>query len=172
MVIYLLGFMGSGKTTAGKKLAAKLGWEFKDLDKHIEDKLGTTINEIFEGQGEEEFRRIETEELISLSTSRNLVLSCGGGTPCFNNNISLMNESGHTIYLRMSVKALKSRLLNSKSGRPLIKDLDEKELEAYIKETLSVRESYYMKSKGVVDALNLDIRQLSDHLESQGLYNP
>lgn len=172
MIIYLIGFMGSGKSTAGRKLSARIGWDFIDLDAHIEGIYGMSVNTIFNDLGEESFRDTEAEELRKLSKNDKLVLACGGGTPCYGSNMKLMNSTGLTIYLRLSPAALESRLRGTKNSRPLIKDLEDKELSLYIKNTLEYREKYYMKSKEIVEGLNLDLNELLAVLEARNLYIP
>lgn len=172
MILYLIGFMGSGKSTTGTRLASKLGWEFIDLDTEIENKTGLTISQIFSEKGEEFFRSLETELLHELGNRKDLVISCGGGTPCFNNNMDYMNSRGHTIYLKLQARALTDRLIKSSANRPLIKGLSEKELQEYIEAALHNREPYYNMSKSIIKGLSLDLSQLIDHLKSEGLYNP
>ena len=122
-IIYILGFMGSGKSTSGKKLASLLGWSFIDLDKRIEEHTGLTIPEIFSRYGETFFRNVETEILRSLKSHVNTVISTGGGTPCHDDNMDYMLETGLTIYLKLTPDQLKNRLSGSKGERPLIKDV-------------------------------------------------
>ena len=152
--------MGSGKTTAGKKLAALLGWSFIDLDKKIEGNEGKTIPEIFSENGEEYFRVSESSLLENLNLEKDTVISTGGGTPCYNNNMNIMLESGLTIYLKLTPLQLRSRLSGSKDERPLIKDLDHEMLLSFIKEKLSAREKYYKRSIIIVDGFDLDINSL------------
>jgi shikimate kinase len=116
--IFIVGYMGSGKSTAGKKLASKLGFEFIDLDHYIENEFGQTVPEIFKTKGENEFRAMEHNALKKLVLKENVVISCGGGTPCYYGNMELMNNHGTTIYLKMSAETLAHRLLNAKDNRP------------------------------------------------------
>jgi len=164
--------MGSGKSTVAKNLARLKRWEYLDLDAFVEMEEGRSISEIFEQDGEAAFRIIESEKLRSLDTSLDMVVACGGGTPCFYDNIDWMNKNGYTIYLQLSAAALKSRLSGAKTIRPLISNLKSSELEAYIVDSLSKREVYYLQAKEYINGLNVDITQLSDHLESVGPYNP
>jgi shikimate kinase len=116
--IFITGYMGSGKSTAGKKLASELGYEFIDLDHFIETEYKQTIPEIFASKGEKEFRSMENNTLKKvLEKKKDAVVACGGGTPCYFNNMELMNNNGITIYLKMSVDALVSRLLQAKEKR-------------------------------------------------------
>jgi len=165
-IIYIMGFMGSGKTTAGKKLASLLGWSFIDLDKRIEEYAGKTIPEIFSQSGEDYFRIIETQLLRNLKMCTKTVISTGGGTPCYIDNMDYMIETGLTIYLKLTPAELKSRLSQSKGKRPLIKDLDQNELTSFIKEKLAVREKWYERSDITMDGIDLDINLLLSHVKS------
>jgi shikimate kinase len=166
-IIYIIGFMGSGKTTAGKKLASLLGWSFIDLDKKIEEVTGKTIPEIFSESGEDYFRDIETQILRSLKSSANTVISTGGGTPCYNDNMDFMLETGLTLYLKLTPAELKSRLSGSKGERPLIKDLDKEQLQSFIEEKLIVREKWYVRSDITVEVIDLDINMLLSLVKSR-----
>ena len=112
-LVYIIGFMGSGKSTAGKKLAAALGWTFIDLDRQIETAAGKSIPEIFSQDGEEKFRSLETEVLRSLKSHAKTIVSTGGGTTCHAENMTFMIDTGVTVYLKMSTSQLVSRLLGS-----------------------------------------------------------
>jgi shikimate kinase len=165
-IIYIIGFMGSGKTTAGKKLASLLGWSFIDLDKRIEEYTGKTIPEIFSQNGEDYFRIIETQLLRNLKSCTKTVISTGGGTPCYIDNMDFMIETGLTIYLKLTPAELKSRLSQSKGERPLINDLDQKELTSFIKEKLAVREKWYERSDITINGIDLEINLLLSHVKS------
>ena len=144
--IILVGFMGSGKTTLGKKLAKKTGKSFLDLDHLIEMQHGKTISEIFDSIGEEGFRAIETEVIRTLKPDSNLVISTGGGAPCFNNNMDQLNALGKTVYLEVPAKMLADRLFNAKEKRPLIAGKSKSELVDFIARSLKVRGPYYAKA--------------------------
>jgi shikimate kinase len=158
--------MGSGKTTAGKKLASLLGWSFIDLDKRVEEYAGKTIAEIFSQSGEDYFRIIETQLLRNLKMCTKTVISTGGGTPCYIDNMDYMIETGLTIYLKLTPAELKRRLSQSKGKRPLIKDLDQNELTTFIKEKLAVREKWYERSDITMDGIDLDANLLLLHVKS------
>lgn len=166
MLVYLLGFMGSGKTTLGKKLSKRLGTTYIDLDTAIESIEGKSVSKIFSDEGEDYFRRIESEVLRSSSKIQNLIISCGGGTPCFEGNMDYMNKTGQTVYIEMTAAALLSRLKKSHESRPLIADLDDGELLSYINLTLGEREQWYRKAKHIIGGLNPDITQLSSLLRA------
>lgn len=159
--VYIIGFMGSGKTTAGKKLAAVLGWSFLDLDKKIEDKTGKSIAEIFSEHGEDYFRKIESEILKNLECETDTVVSTGGGTPCYADNMDFMLITGLTVYLKLTPLQLRSRLSESKGERPLIKNLGKEELLAFIEEKLRLREPWYNRAAINIEGIDIDIKNLS-----------
>lgn len=159
--IYIVGFMGSGKTTIGKKLAALLGWTFTDLDKRIEQKTGMTIPDIFSKLGEPHFRMIESEALMESSSIKGVVISTGGGAPCHYGNMDFMLANGLTVYLKLTPAQLRSRLTGSGTERPLIKGLEQEELLTFIETKLSERESYYSRSEMVIDGFDPDVKELA-----------
>lgn len=163
--------MGSGKSTVGKKLSKRLGFAFIDLDSAIELAEGRSVSEIFTDEGEKYFRNIEAEFLRGSSKKSDTVISCGGGTPCFNDNMEFMNNAGQTVYLEMTAAALMSRLINSRSKRPLIAGLDNSELDHFIRKSLAEREKWYRKSMHIIDGLNPNITQLTSLLQSPDPYN-
>lgn len=144
--IFLIGFMGSGKTTLGKMLAEKLDYTFIDLDHYIEKRNVKKIAAIFAESGEDAFREIEHKMLIEVCSFENVVISTGGGTPCYFDNIEIMNNSGLCIYLKISNEVLLKRLQKAKEFRPLIKDKSDTDLACFIYETLSKREKYYTQA--------------------------
>ncbi|MCB0429715.1 MAG: shikimate kinase [Flavobacteriales bacterium] len=160
MNIFLIGYMGCGKTTIGKKLARKLGWQFVDMDAWIEARTGMSIPDIFEKKGEEVFRSLEHEAVVELSVRNRLVVATGGGAPCFNNNMDLMNDDAITIYIKMTPEALVYRLQHAKEVRPLVKGKSPDELLAYIKEHLASRKPFYEQAALVVTGENLEPEQL------------
>ncbi|MGA1978400.1 MAG: shikimate kinase [Bacteroidales bacterium] len=159
-LIYIIGFMGSGKSTAGKKLASLLGWSFIDLDKRIEELAGKTIPEIFSSDGEDKFRQFETEVLKSMRSFTKYVVSTGGGTPCHGNNMDFMLETGFTVYLKMTPGQLEERLLESSGERPLIKNVPDDKLYDFIEKKLDEREKYYSRANIIVEGIGLDINHL------------
>jgi len=158
--VYIIGFMGSGKTTVGKKLASLLDWLFIDLDKKIEKQSGKTISEIFSQYGEDYFRNIETEVLKSLGSEKNTIISTGGGTPCFGDNMEYMIRTGLTLYLKLTPGQLRSRLSQETNERPLLKDLNKEELLEFIEEKLIFREKWYMRAELIVEGFNPDVNFL------------
>lgn len=164
--VYIIGFMGSGKSTAGRKLATSLGWAFIDLDRKIEERAGKTIPQIFSQNGEDHFRKIESETLHELDSESNTIVSTGGGTPCHGRNMDFMLETGLTIYLKMTPEQLASRLLESSGERPLIKNIPDDKLKDFIEDKLSVREKWYLRAKIIIDGMNLNINNLDSQIRS------
>lgn len=153
--------MGTGKTTAGRELAKRLDLAFYDLDHYIESRFLKTISQIFENEGEERFREIESSMLKELGEFEDVVIATGGGTPCFYDNMEYMNKQGQTVYLQASANALTKRLLQCKADkRPLIRNKTEKELLAFVEENLIKREPYYSQAKIVFETENLIDRSL------------
>lgn len=138
--------MGAGKTYWGQLWAKQHHLRFFDLDNEIEKHTGLTIPQIFEQHGETYFREQERERLLSFEKEDHFILSTGGGTPCFYNNMLWMNENGLTIYLDTPLPALKERLLKEKMHRPLIKQLDDQAIEDFIKSSIQKRKEYYNQS--------------------------
>ncbi len=145
--IILIGYMGAGKTTIGKVLAREMGMDFYDLDNYIEDRFHQKIPDIFAEKGEEGFREIEQKMLHEVAEFENIILSCGGGTPCFFDNMDYMNSRGETIFLDTPPQVLKEHLQMGKTVRPLIQGKTEEELVAFIEESLQKRLPYYQKAK-------------------------
>ena len=166
-ILYVIGFMGSGKSTAGKKIASHLDWSFIDLDKKIEEHTGKTIPEIFSQDGENYFREIETRLLRDFKSSSDTVISTGGGTPCHSDNMNFMLETGLTLYLKLTPAELKSRLSDSKGKRPLIKEIDNKNLIDFIEEKLRDRERWYDRSDIIIQGIDLDINLLVSLVKSR-----
>ncbi len=150
--------MGSGKTTLGKKLATKLNLPFFDLDEAIVEQEGADITTIFETKGETYFRKIEHQQLKEiLISNKQFVLATGGGTPCFYNNMKLINENSASVYLKYSAPFLASRLITAKKVRPLIKNYTNTEMKLFVEQLLSERESFYNESNFVVNEINVKV---------------
>lgn len=150
--IILIGYMGSGKTTLGKKLALELKVPFIDSDEAIVQITNRTISQIFAEDGEEAFRKLESSFIESLSQKGNFILSTGGGMPCFNNNMEALNKLGTTIYLKNTSEALADRLLIAKNERPLIKGKSKDELIQFIEENIQKREVFYNQARVVLNS--------------------
>ena len=162
MRIFLIGFMGCGKTTLGKKLAKHLNYNFIDLDSYIEKTTNKTITEIFENKGEKKFRIVEKESLMEVCKKDNLVIATGGGTPCFFDNMQKILDSGKAIYLKMEIEDLLERLETEKSQRPLIENKSTKELENFIRNKLSERESFYKKSNYILQGKSICEKEIQN----------
>lgn len=152
--------MGCGKSTIGRKLASKLNLQFVDLDEFIEEKHGESISVIFSKTGENGFRKLEQDALNEVCSKSNLVIATGGGTPCFYNNMEIINQGGISIYIHLAEAALFSRLKNSRTNRPLLAKKNDEELLSFISGKLSEREKHYQKSHIKVDGLNLNTEKL------------
>lgn len=149
--IILIGYMGSGKTTVGKALSKETGMMFYDLDWYIESRMRKTVAQIFAEKGEEGFRKIEHNMLHEVAEFENVIISCGGGTPCFFDNIDYINQQGEVVYLKATPEVLYRHLLMGKVERPLIKNKTPEELIAYITEQVAKREEFYNKARYTLD---------------------
>lgn len=145
-----------GKTTIGKGLAKQLGRTFYDLDWYIEERFHKRVPEIFAERGEEAFRDMEKRMLHEVAEFEDIVLSCGGGTPCFFDNMDYMNTCADTIYLRASVETILQHLSISKGERPLLKDKSPEELHTFVSEQIAAREPFYEKAKYIQNVDVLD----------------
>lgn len=146
MQIFLIGFMGSGKSFTGHQLARHLGREFIDLDELITLKEGRSVRAIFEQRGENYFRATEASTLRQTLGYPPAVIACGGGTPCFNDSMAWMNQNGLTIFLDTDPQVLFQRLTMGKAHRPLIRGMSDQELKQYIQNKLNEREPYYKQA--------------------------
>jgi len=161
--VFLIGFMGSGKTTWGRKLAAKTGRTFIDLDEVIVREIGMPIADYFAQHGEAAFRQVESQTLKNLPLSEPTVVSTGGGTPCYFDNIAWMNETGTTVYFYLPPKALWDRLVQTDiASRPALKGLSGQELLADITSKLADRAPYYEQAAHTVNHLSLQLDELVD----------
>lgn len=173
--IYLLGFMGCGKSTLGRALAKSLGWTFIDMDHEFETHHNTTISNYFEQNGEDGFRIAEREMLKKVAGMHNVIIGTGGGAPCFFDNIKVMNKTGLSIYLKLSPQILFERLIHAKQSRPLVANKSKDELLQFIQEKLEEREPYYNKSELIVDAGRLSVEEYvqiiksSEELKTHGI---
>lgn len=160
MRIYLIGYMGCGKSTAGKQLAAALAYSFLDLDDLLEKNQGRTISDIFASDGEQAFREIEKETLHSTFIMDNVVIATGGGAPCFFDNIHQMNKNGETIYIDMTTVELIDRLAGQIEHRPILNGKSNDELHQFIGDALEKRNPFYRKAKFSVEGLTLSADSL------------
>ena len=158
--IFLIGFMGSGKSTLGARLARKIGYEFLDMDQLIEETAGMTVPGIFTELGETVFRKWEHDILLELVQREGVVIATGGGAPCHGEMMSIMNRHGATVYIKLSPAALKDRLILSKTERPLIQGKSESELLEFISGLLHQREAFYNQATISIEGVNLDVDEL------------
>lgn len=148
--VFLIGFMGSGKTTIGSLLSKATNRPFVDLDNKIEIEQGKTVSELFAAMGENQFRELERKALLNSAKGSSCIISTGGGAPCFFNNMEVMKEMGITIYLKASANDLATRLKDSATTRPLLKGKGPSDLPTYIESMLSHREPFYLMAEYVV----------------------
>ena len=154
--IILIGYMGAGKTTVGKALAAELGLRFYDLDWYIESRMRKTVAQLFAELGEEGFRRIERNMLHEVAEFEGVLISCGGGTPCFYDNMQYINQQGLTLYLTASPEVLYKHLKMGKSVRPLLLNKTPEEVQRFISEQLKAREQFYTRAQFTLDVNLMD----------------
>ena len=154
--IILVGYMGSGKTTVGKALSKETGMMFYDLDWYIESRMRKSVSQIFAERGEEGFRKIEYNMLHEVAEFEDVIISCGGGTPCFFDNMDYLNQQGDVIYLKATPETLYKHLLMAKIERPLLKGKSAEELIAYITKHLKERSPFYEKARYILDVNVLD----------------
>lgn len=151
--------MGSGKTTIGHALSKEIDLPFYDLDWYIETRMHTTIKGIFDSKGEEGFRKIEHNMLHEVAEFEDVIISCGGGTPCFFDNMDYINQQGETVYLKCTPDVLYQHLKMGKTVRPLLLNKTQDEVKEFIKEQLKEREPFYSKAKHVIDVTLMDNRE-------------
>lgn len=149
--ILLIGYMGAGKTTIGKALSDEMNIPFYDLDWYIEARMHRNIKQLFEERGEEGFRKIEQAMLHEVAENENVIIACGGGTPCFFDNMDYMNRQGTTVYLKAIPEVLYAHLKMGKIIRPLLLGKTEEEIGQLIVRQVAERESYYLKAKYVLN---------------------
>ena len=158
---FLIGLMGSGKTYWAQRLAVMFQCDWIDLDQQIEKATDMTIREIFATEGEEFFRAKERDTLKQLSVVNKLVVACGGGTPCFHNNMQWMNENGTTIWLQPDVDELVARLKRGKYKRPLIANLDDAELKDFVLKKMDERKPFYSLAKHHIQGDNILLEKMT-----------
>lgn len=158
--IFLLGFMGSGKSTFGKKLAKEIQYPFIDLDKIIEEKAKCSISDIFKYLGEDAFRQMESEALKSFEHLDKFVMATGGGTPCFFDNMNYIKSHGTSVYIELDIKSIYNRLSNAKNIRPTIKGKKDTELLDFIEKNLAQRKHIYEQATFTVNGLNIDVKEI------------
>lgn len=157
--IIIIGYMGAGKTTVGRALSKAIGVPFYDLDWYIEQRMRRSVRQLFDERGEEGFRRVERNMLHEVAEFEEVILSCGGGTPCFFDNMEYLNRQGETVYLKAAPDVLYAHLRMGRAVRPLLLGKTPDEVRAFIQVQLVAREPYYYKAKHVIDVSLLDNRQ-------------
>lgn len=156
--LYIVGYMASGKTTFGRALAERIGWDFLDLDEELARREGKPVAAIMAESGEEGFRRLESKALKETSTLRKTVVACGGGTPCYRDNMEFMTLHGMTLWLVASPARMAERILEAGDTRPLVAGKRPEELEGFISIHLLRRQPFYCRAQWRLNA---------EHLESQ-----
>lgn len=168
MIISLMGYMGSGKTLVSKELSILNNFKIFDLDTEISKQNNRSITEIFKEKGEIFFRKIEKEVLEKiLSTEKNIILSLGGGTPCYYNNIDSINEKTISVFLKTNVKTLAQRLSSEKDKRPLIQNISNEDLPEFIAKHLFERNPFYNQAKITINTDNLSAREIAEEILTQ-----
>lgn len=160
--IFLIGFMGSGKSTLGRALGRATGMQFIDLDTYIEQRYHANIRDIFASRGEDGFRDLERRMLREVSEFEDVIVACGGGTPCFFDNMEVMNASGTAILLSATHETLLRRLKAGRRRRPLITSMTDGELSVFIGEALDKRMKYYSKASHTFPADRLESAEQID----------
>lgn len=166
MKIFLIGFMGSGKSYWARALSKSLDLPLIEMDEEIEKETGLKIAGIFDQHGENYFRKLEHKLLLKIIEKEQYIVSCGGGLPCHEDNMDLMNKYGLTIWLNPSVAVMAERLKRKKYKRPLIKDLDDDQLIQFIEKKLEERKSFYAKAKLIIDPLSDSVETFTKKIKT------
>lgn len=163
--LFIIGYMGCGKTTFGRALSQATGLRFIDLDEYIEQRQNSSVKDIFRDHGEEGFRRIERDMLLEVCRMQDCIVSCGGGTPCFFDNISIINRFGNSLWLKASEEVLFSRLIRKRDKRPLLAGRSDDEIRSIISSQLQARSPFYSRASFSWQGDSLeDARQISDNI--------
>ncbi|MEM9363894.1 MAG: shikimate kinase [Bacteroidota bacterium] len=169
MKVVLVGYMASGKSSVGQALANNLGIDFVDLDHRIEDEVGMPIEQIFSGKGEIYFRKKEYEVLQNVvKQEKGVVISTGGGTPCYGNNMqTILDSSDLCVYLQLSIPSLVERIRKEKEARPLVKNISDEDLPEFIGKHLFERRNFYMNADEIIASDNKNISEIVDEIKSK-----
>ena len=165
--IYLVGYMGAGKTTAAKRLASRLGWEVADTDALFEEKYRISVDDFFQKYDEPLYRKLESEILKSTEKLEHTVISTGGGTACYFDNMDWMNQHGLTVFLRISPKAAVDRVIHSRHKRPLARGKTEAELTDFVEQHYASRLPFYEQANITVKSEGLEIENLLQLIENE-----
>lgn len=160
--IFLTGYMGAGKTTLGKAFAHQMNIPFIDLDWYIEERFHKTVGELFAERGETGFRELERNVLHEVAEFENVIISTGGGAPCFFDNMEFMNRMGKTVFLNVHPDVLFRRLRVAKQQRPILQGKQDDELKAFIVQALEKRAPFYRQAQYVFNADELEDRRQID----------
>ena len=169
MRIYIIGFMGSGKSSYGQELAEEIGYSFVDLDREIEKQEKASINDIFNTKSEDYFREAEHKALLKTEADDRTIIATGGGAPCFHDGITWMNDHGYPIYLKLFEDELKKRIEPGMAHRPLLAGIDAEGLEGFIHKTLKDRAYYYHQARMVIDPVLLTPANLAEVLKQNNI---
>ena len=158
--IYIVGYMGAGKTTAARRLAQRMGWEVVDTDALFEEKYKISVNDFFNKYDEPLYRKLESEVLKATESLDHVVVSTGGGTACFFDNMDWMNQHGLTVFLRISPQAAVDRVIHSRHKRPLVEGKSEEELTEFVNQHYASRLPFYEQANIIVKSEDLDLDTL------------
>ena len=165
--IYLVGYMGAGKTTAARRLAQRLGWDVADTDALFEEKYKISVCDFFNKYDEALYRKLEAEVLKATESLENTVISTGGGTACYFDNMDWMNQHGLTVFLRISPQAAVDRVLHSRHKRPLAIGKSEDELTEFVSKHYTSRMPFYEKAQIMVKSEDLDMDSLTERVRER-----
>jgi shikimate kinase len=172
--IYLTGFMGSGKSSTGRKIASSLRWNFADTDKIVEEQEGASVPELFRQKGEDYFRKAEALALKTVSGRSKTVVACGGGTPCSADNLEVMRSTGVIVYLKLPVAELAKRLQKSATVRPLLTGTGKDEMISRVQELLAGRTVWYERADLIIEGPDTTVEEITsliaDLVRSRGAY--
>jgi shikimate kinase len=169
VLIYLVGYMASGKSNLGSELAGRLNYAFTDLDWIFEERYHISILDFFQKYDEPAFRNIEAKLLRETMSLEDTVISTGGGTPCFHNNMAFIREAGKSVYLRWDIPDIVARLKIIRRKRPLLKDIEAGDLEQFVKVHLAEREHFYLQADLIFEGAQNDLDHLARQLMPPGL---
>ena len=155
--IYIVGYMGAGKTTAAKRIANRLGWEVADTDALFEEKYKISVDDFFQKYDEPLYRKLESQVLKSTETMEHTIISTGGGTACYFDNMEWMNQHGLTVFMRISPKAAVERVLHSRHKRPLARGKSETDLMEFVSQHYAARLPFYEQAKITVKSEDFDL---------------
>ena len=165
MILFLIGYMGCGKSSIGRELARRTGFAFVDMDREVERECGgRTVSQIFEQEGEAFFRACERKTLERLCTGERMIVATGGGVPCFGDNMEVMNAAGRTVYFKMTPPKLAQRLHHGRDKRPILRGMDDEQLLRFIERNLREREPFYSQASMVIDCDGVSDDYICNHV--------